>query len=100
MLGVVLALTGCQAGSGNVVEETSAGVPGFVECIEPRPVDCPLGQRQPVCAELPRAPRDCMKAHCLPGMTTKTYSNACFACLDPTVTGYEPGRCSGEFSIF
>ncbi len=100
MLTVVFALAGCKAGSEMVVADAGPQARAFAQCAEPRPLDCPPGPREPVCAELPRPARDCWKTHCPPGMTTKTYSSACFACADPTVTGYTPGKCSGEFSIF
>jgi len=61
------------------VEATVSSDPGLVACEEPRPQLCTM-QYDPVC-----------------GLTAnnqyKTYSNACSACSDASVSGYNPGAC-------
>ena len=51
----------------------------MVPCTEPRPEICAQDYR-PVCAVLQDG-------------GFKTYSNACSACSDPSVTGYRDGAC-------
>ncbi len=61
------------------VEETVSSRPVLVACEEPRPQLCTM-QYDPVC-----------------GLTAdnqyKTYSNACSACSDASVSGHSPGAC-------
>ena len=63
----------------SVVEETVSSRPVLVACEEPRPQLCTM-QFDPVC-----------------GLTAdnqyKTYSNACSACSDASVSGHSPGAC-------
>ena len=65
----------------SAVEETVSSRPVLVACEEPRPQLCTM-QYDPVC-----------------GLTadsqSKTYSNACSACSDTSVSAHTPGACEG-----
>jgi len=71
--------TACAQSS--AVEEAVSSRPVLVACEEPRPQLCTM-QYDPVC-----------------GLTAdsqyKTYSNACSACSDASVSGHTPGACEG-----
>ena len=63
-------------------------------CTEPRPQMCTM-EYNPVCAVRDTGIR-CVTTPC-PSSERKTYSNACSACGDKKVTGFQPGACkSGE----
>ncbi len=79
---VIVLLTGytvVACAQTSAVEETVSSRPVLVVCEEPRPQLCTM-QYDPVC-----------------GLTAnnqyKTYSNACSACSDASVTGHSPGAC-------
>jgi hypothetical protein len=63
----------------SAVKEAVSSQPVLVACVEPRPQLCTM-QYDPVC-----------------GLTAsnqyKTYSNACSACSDASVSGHNPGAC-------
>ncbi len=79
---MIVLLTGYTAvacAQSSAVEETVSSQPVLVACEEPRPQLCTM-QYDPVC-----------------GLTAnnqyKTYSNACSACSDASVSGHSPGAC-------
>ncbi len=79
---MIVLLTGYTAvacAQSPAVEETVSSRPVLIACEEPRPQLCTM-QYDPVC-----------------GLTAnnqyKTYSNACSACSDASVTGHSPGAC-------
>ena len=79
---MIVLLTGYTAvacAQSPAVEETVSSQPVLVACEEPRPQVCTM-QFDPVC-----------------GFTVnnqyKTYSNACSACSDASVSGHSPGAC-------
>lgn len=63
---------------------------GFIHCEEPRPSMCTREYR-PVCGHIDTQIR-CVNTPC-PSTTHKTYGNACSACGDERVIGYELGSC-------
>ncbi len=81
-MAMIVLLTGYMAvacAQTSVVEETVSSQPVLVACVEPRPQMC-TRQYDPVC-----------------GLTAnnqyQTYSNACSACSDASVSGHSPGAC-------
>ena len=82
---VMTALLACfitaACAQSSAVEETVSSRPVLVACEEPRPQLCTM-QYDPVCV--------------LTGNSQyKTYSNACSACSDASVSGHTPGACEG-----
>ncbi len=71
---VALACSSSPDGSDDATDE----VP-ITSCAEPRPQAC-TREYIPVCGHLYNGER-------------KTYSNACSACADPSVSGRRPGAC-------
>lgn len=71
----------CAPGADEGTEGGPSSEPGLRACTDPRPEMC-TQQYVPVCARLS-------------GGGSKTYSNACSACTDPSVEGSVPGRCEG-----
>ena len=69
---------GCIPGSNNT-SGISSSEDGFITCGEIRPEICTM-EYVPVCAELDDGSR-------------KTYSNACSACSDKNVVGYQANSC-------
>jgi len=88
---VLLAATACS--SGDLDSAVSARDPGYVECVVPRPQRC-TRELLPVCALRDTGVR-CVTAPC-PSWERKTFSNACTACADPGVYGWQPGACEEE----
>ena len=81
MIVLLTSYTALACAQSSVVEETVASRPELVACEEPRPQLCTM-QYDPVC-----------------GLTAnsqyQTYSNACSACSDASVSGHSPGACEG-----
>ena len=73
----ILAILGY--GCTTAADKPDAAAPGLVNCTEPRPEMCTM-QYDPVCGHLVSGAR-------------KTYGNACNACADKQVKGYQPGAC-------
>ncbi len=63
---------------------------GFVSCQAPRPEIC-TREYQPVCGHVDTSIR-CITTPC-DSAKHHTYGNACSACADPAVIGYEFGSC-------
>ena len=63
----------------SAVEETVSSRPVLVACEEPRPQLCTM-QYDPVCGHTA-------------SNQYQTYSNACSACSDASVSGHSPGAC-------
>ncbi len=79
---MIVLLTGYTAvacAQSSALEESVSSRPVLATCEEPRPQLCTM-QFDPVC-----------------GLTAdnqyKTYSNACSACSDASVSGHNPGAC-------
>ncbi|POP51160.1 hypothetical protein [Zhongshania marina] len=64
---------------------------GFTQCESPRPQMCTREYR-PVCGHIDTGIR-CVTAPC-PSERHQTYGNACGACADEKVIGYEVGDCA------
>lgn len=64
---------------------------GFTQCESPRPQMCTREYR-PVCGHVDTGIR-CVTVPC-PSERHKTYGNACGACADEKVIGYEVGDCA------
>ena len=62
----------------------------LIQCKEPRPQICTKEYR-PVCASKDTGIR-CVTTPC-PSSRNVTYSNACMACADKKVFGYQSGAC-------
>ena len=87
---ICLALAGC--GASDTDGSTDAAV--NVECQDRRPQIC-TQEYVPVCALRDTGVR-CVTTPC-PSTERVTYGNACQACLESDVLGYEPGECvAGE----
>jgi hypothetical protein len=81
----------CSVGCSQTTEgEQSEATPGFVPCTDPRPEMC-AQMYQPVCASVDTGVR-CITTPC-PSAESKPYPNACEACRDPAVQGYQEGEC-------
>lgn len=79
MTALLAGFTAAACAQTSVVEETVSSRPVLVVCEEPRPQVCTM-QYDPVCG--------------LTGNNQyKTYSNACSACSDVSVSGHIPGAC-------
>ncbi|GAB3375463.1 hypothetical protein GCM10027567_14330 [Spongiibacter taiwanensis] len=87
--GLLLALL--QACSTAVEEDTAAVQPGFTSCETPRPEMC-TREFQPVCGHIDTGIR-CVTTPCPATARHKTYGNACTACADNSVIGFEQGSC-------
>ncbi|WP_373080691.1 hypothetical protein [Zhongshania sp.] len=66
-------------------------VEGFTSCETPRPEMCTREYR-PVCGHVDTGIR-CVTTPC-PAQRHQTYGNACSACADEKVMGYEQGDCA------
>jgi len=79
MIVLLAGFTALACAQSSAVEETVSSRPVLVACEEPRPQLCTM-QYDPVC-----------------GLTAdnqyKTYSNACSACSDASVSAHTPGAC-------
>ncbi len=79
MTALLAGFTALACAQSSALEETVSSRPVLVACVEPRPQLCTM-QYDPVC-----------------GLTAdnqnKTYSNACSACSDASVSGHSPGTC-------
>ncbi len=79
MTALLAGFTAAACAQTSVVEETVSSLPVLVACVEPRPQLCTM-QYDPVCG--------------LTGNNQyKTFSNACSACSDASVSAHSPGTC-------
>lgn len=79
-----------QACSTAVEEESVKTQQGFTGCDTQRPEMC-TREYQPVCGHVDTGIR-CVTTPC-PSERHKTYGNACSACADDKVIGFEQGTC-------
>ncbi|WP_320837900.1 hypothetical protein [Zhongshania sp.] len=84
-IGVLSACTSSQAKPEAAVAE------GFKSCETPRPQMC-TREYLPVCGHVDTGIR-CITTPC-PSQRHQTYGNACSACADDKVMGYEQGDCA------
>jgi len=80
-------LVGC---ANSPAKNERAATPLFIACEQRRPEICTREYR-PVCATRDTGIR-CVTPPC-PVTDPKTYGNACTACSDPDVLGYQSGAC-------
>jgi hypothetical protein len=83
-------LSGCATPSATDVEK-SASSEGFQQCQPPRPEMC-TREFVPVCGHVDTGIR-CVTTPCQ-SEKHHTYGNACTACADSKVIGYEQGDCA------
>jgi len=91
-LALALGLSLCSSvGCSQTTGDTQTGPgPEFTACTDPRPEVC-AQMYEPVCASVDTGVR-CITTPC-PSAELKSYPNACEACRDPNVEGYQPGEC-------
>ncbi|WP_372861621.1 hypothetical protein [Spongiibacter sp.] len=81
----------CTILAGCATTETPAAITeGFISCEQPRPQRCTREYR-PVCGHVDTGMR-CLTQDCTAN-THQSYGNACSACADQRVIGYEQGSC-------
>lgn len=82
----ILGMTACEAG----INDEPAQPLAYAECEEPRPQFC-TQEYVPVCGTRDTGVR-CVTTPC-PSTEQRTYGNACSACAEPDVLGFERGEC-------
>tara|TARA_R110002167_G_scaffold226279_1_gene431435 strand:- start:86 stop:424 length:339 start_codon:yes stop_codon:yes gene_type:complete len=85
----LFALSACTSTPKEAPTSTMQG--GFTQCESPRPEMCTREYR-PVCGHVDTGIR-CVTTPC-PSERHNTFGNACSACADETVIGYELGDCA------
>ena len=89
--GLAVASTAALWIQGCADTEPIAALPeGFAQCVDPRPELC-TQDFVPVCAARDTGVR-CVTTPC-DTLELTTYGNACSACSDPQVVGYDAGAC-------
>ncbi len=86
----MLVLAGCVGGGPDAPGDEAAKL---IECTNPRPQVC-TQQYDPVCALRDTGIR-CVTTPC-DSTEWRRYSNACMACADPDVYGYQPFDCKPD----
>ena len=92
---VILLVTPATFGCKAADTGSSRDAQVYAECRNPRPQICAQGY-EPVCGLRDTGVR-CVTTPC-PSTEPVTYANACLACMEDDVLGYEPGQCIDDDS--